>query len=69
MKIKLFEIGRAIRDLQVPEGATLAEALCGIFENAEVEVRVNGSPATRNTELNDQDVVTAIPKMEGGGCK
>ena len=67
MKIKLLKLGHSARELDVPAGSTLGEAL-GQAElgHSGHSLAINGLGAGLTTALSDGDVLTLIPKVEGG---
>ncbi len=69
MKIKLLKLGHSTRELDVPAGSTAGDVLeVGESTHAGYSLAVNGLGAGLTTGLVDGDVLTLIPKVEGGGC-
>ena len=67
MKIKVLRLGHSATTIEVPAGAAIGEAL----ESNEIpsdgySISVNGLGAGPHTALGDADVVTLVPKVEGG---
>ena len=67
MKIKVLKLGSCAREVDAEVNATVAEAL----EKAELpsqgySVSVNGMGAGLSTALGEGDIVTLVPKVEGG---
>ena len=67
MRIKLVRLGHSARVVETEDGALLSEVL----STAEVpsqghSISVNGLGAGGSTALGDGDVVTLVPKIEGG---
>jgi sulfur carrier protein ThiS len=70
MKIKVLRLGHSAMVIEVPAGTPIEEAL----ETHEIprqgySVSVNGLGAGPVTALGDGDVVTLVPKVEGGSCR
>ena len=67
IRIRIVELGRAVRVAFEPPGATLSDVLSrnGI-DPAGRDVRVAGRPATGSDVLSDGDLVTVIPRIRGG---
>ena len=67
MKIKVLRLGHSATVIEVPAGVSIEEAL----ESNEIprhgySISVNGLGASPHTTLGDDDVVTLVPKVEGG---
>ncbi len=67
MKIKLLKLGHSARELDIPAGSTMGDAL----EHADLghsghSLSINGLGAGLTTALTDGDIVTLVPKVEGG---
>ena len=67
MKIKMLKLGHSAREIDVPSGSTIADAL----ETADVgydgySIALNGLGASSTTSVSDGDVLTLVPKVEGG---
>ena len=67
MKIKVLKLGRSTTEVEVPAGSVVEEAL----EKAEVDydgysLTINGAGTSLGSVLNDNDIVTMVPKIEGG---
>ena len=67
MKVKVLKLGSCAREVDVEVNATVAEAL----DKAELpsqgySVSVNGMGAGLSTALGEGDIVTLVPKVEGG---
>ncbi len=67
MQIKLLKLGHSARVLDIPAGSTIGDAL-GQSEIAHEghTIAINGLGAETTTALNDGDVLTLVPKVEGG---
>ena len=67
MQIKLLKLGHSVRVLDIPAGSTIGDAL-GVSELAHEghTIAINGLGAATTTALNDGDVLTLVPKVEGG---
>ena len=67
MKVKLLKLGSCAREVDADVNATVQEAL----DKAELpsqgySVSVNGMGAGLSTALGEGDIVTLVPKVEGG---
>ena len=67
MKVKVLKLGSCAREVNAEVNATVQEAL----ETAELpsqgySVSVNGMGAGLSTALGEGDIVTLVPKVEGG---
>ena len=67
LKVKVLRLGHSAHVLEIPAGSTVEEAL----ESHEIprkgySISVNGLGAGPHTSLGDGDVVTLVPKVEGG---
>ena len=67
MKVKVLKLGSCAREVDADVNATVQEAL----ERAELpsqgySVSVNGMGAALSTALGEGDIVTLVPKVEGG---
>ena len=67
MKVKVLRLGHSATVIDVPAGSSIEEAL----EANEVprhgySISVNGLGASPHTSLGEGDVVTLVPKVEGG---
>jgi sulfur carrier protein ThiS len=67
MQIKILKLGHSATQAEIPHGSTVEEAL----EKADIpfsgySISVNGMGAGPSTALTEGDVVTLVPKVEGG---
>ena len=67
MKVKVLKLGSCAREVDAEANATVQEAL----DKAELpsqgySVSVNGMGAGLSTALGEGDIVTLVPKVEGG---
>ena len=67
MKVKVLKLGSCAREVDAEVNATVQEAL----DKAELpsqgySVSVNGMGAGLSTALGEGDIVTLVPKVEGG---
>ncbi len=67
MKVKVLKLGSCAREVEAEANATVQEAL----DKAELpsqgySVSVNGMGAGLSTALGEGDIVTLVPKVEGG---
>lgn len=64
--VKIAKLGSRVVEVSL-ENATVSDALRASGINAEgFELRVNGVPATLDTQLVESDVVTLVPQIRGG---
>ena len=67
MQIKVLRLGHSAQVIEVPAGSSVNEALAQAeVPSAGYAISVNGLGAGSNTALGDGDVVTLVPKVEGG---
>ena len=67
MKIKVLKLGSATREADLPAGSTVSDALAKVdLESAGYSLTVNGLGASLGASLCDHDIVTLVPKVEGG---
>ena len=67
MNIKILRLGHSARNSEAPAGATIAEVLDAVsLPSTGYAISVNGLGASTTTALADGDVVTLVPKIEGG---
>ena len=67
MKIKVLRLGHSARNTETPAGTTIAELLVAEdISTAGYAISVNGLGASGSTALADGDVITLVPKVEGG---
>ena len=67
MNIKILRLGHSARHVDIAAGTTIAEVLDS--ESLPTEgyaISVNGLGASNSTALAEGDVVTLVPKVEGG---
>jgi sulfur carrier protein ThiS len=69
MQIKVLKLGHSTRHIDVPAGSTVSEAL----KEAELgfqgySLTLNGLGVGAETQVSEGDIVTLVPKVEGGGC-
>lgn len=66
-KIKILKLGESAKEVEIPEGRTIAEAIIAAGFSAEhCTIMKNGSPANTITPISEGDVVTLSVKIEGG---
>ena len=67
MQIRILRLGHSARHVDIAAGTTIAEVLDS--ESLPTEgyaISVNGLGASNSTALAEGDVVTLVPKVEGG---
>lgn len=67
MNVKILRLGHSAQQTEAPEGSTIADVL----EQASVpsegySITINGLGAGLGAGVSDGDVVTLVPKVEGG---
>ena len=68
MNVKVLRLGHSATVVDVPAGSTVEEALdSNEIPRAGYSISVNGLGAGPHTTLGESDVVTLVPKVEGGG--
>ena len=67
MKVKVLKLGSCAREVDAEVNATVAEALDKAdLPSQGYSVSVNGMGAGLSTALGEGDIVTLVPKVEGG---
>ena len=69
MKVKILRLGHSASHTDAPEGSTVSDVLsqAGVpFEG--YSISINGLGAGLTAQLAEGDVVTLVPKVEGGSC-
>jgi sulfur carrier protein ThiS len=67
MKIKILRLGHSARHVETAAGTTIAELLEREDLSAEgYALSVNGLGASTSAVVADGDVITLVPKVEGG---
>jgi sulfur carrier protein ThiS len=67
MKVKVLRLGHSATVIEVPAGTAIEEALdTNDIPRQGYSVSVNGLGAGPATVLGEGDVVTLVPKVEGG---
>jgi len=67
MKVKVLKLGHSGTVIEVPHGSTVEEALNkGEIPFSGHSISVNGLGAGPGVALSEGDVVTLVPKVEGG---
>lgn len=67
MNIRILRLGHSARHFEIAAGATIADVLAeSDLPSAGHAISVNGLGASSTTALADGDVVTLVPKVEGG---
>ena len=70
MKIKVLRLGHSATTIEVPAGTAIGEALeSDDIPTTGYAISVNGLGAGSHTALGDGDVITLVPKVEGGASK
>ncbi len=67
MQIKVLRLGHSARHVDIAAGATVGEVLAREdLPTQGYAISVNGLGASQTTVLSPDDVVTLVPKVEGG---
>ncbi len=67
MKVKVLRLGHSATTIEVPAGTPIEEALeSNDIPRQGYAISVNGLGAGPATALGDGDVITLVPKVEGG---
>lgn len=67
IKVKIVKNGDKPREVEVPTGAKVAEALSKAqIKGDGARTQVNGKAATRATVLQDGDIISLVPQIRGG---
>ena len=67
MKVKVLKLGSCAREVEAEVNATVQEALDKAdLPSQGYSVSVNGMGAGLSTALGEGDIVTLVPKVEGG---
>ena len=67
MRVKILKLGSATREVDIPAGSNVTDALAKAeLDNAGYSLTVNGMGCGAGTSLSDHDIVTLVPKVEGG---
>lgn len=65
--VKIARLGDQVVEYFIEDGATVGTILDEAGINPEgYDLRVNGVPSSRDTTLEDGDVITLIPPVKGG---
>lgn len=67
MKVKVLKLGEAATETDVPAGSTVGDVITASKYGDEGYTRtLNGQIVFDSTRVNDGDIVTLAPKVEGG---
>ena len=67
MKVKILRLGHSATQAEAPEGSIIEDVLSQAGVPSEgYSVTINGLGAGLSAQLGDGDVVTLVPKVEGG---
>ena len=67
MQIKILRLGHSTRNVDIAAGSTIQEALDHETLSAQgYALSINGLGCSTSTALAEGDVVTLVPKVEGG---
>ncbi|MCC6157017.1 MAG: MoaD/ThiS family protein [Deltaproteobacteria bacterium] len=67
MRVKVLKLGHSTRESEVPAGSNVQNVLDKVdFDPAGYSVTINGLGASLSAAVSDGDIVTLVPKVEGG---
>jgi len=67
MKVRLLKLGHAAKEVDVPAGASVEEAIeASGFETDGYAITTNGTGAMLSSPVHEGDVIALVPKVEGG---
>ncbi len=68
MKVKVWCLGRAAKEIEVSDGTTVEQAIqqAGFPKDSSYTRHVNGSPAFDTDILQEGNVLTMVPQVKGG---
>lgn len=67
MRVKVLKLGHSTRESEVPAGSNVQNVLDKVdFDPAGYSVTINGLGASTSAAVSDGDIVTLVPKVEGG---
>jgi sulfur carrier protein ThiS len=68
MKCKVLTLGRAAREVEVADGATVADAItaAGAPKDSAYTRHLNGSPCFDSDVIVEGCVITLVPQVKGG---
>jgi sulfur carrier protein ThiS len=68
MKVKVLCLGRSAKEIELPSGATVEEAIqtSGFPKDSAYTRHINGHPSFDSDILQDGDVLTLVPQVKGG---
>ena len=67
MKVKILRLGHSAHHTEAPEGSTVGDILSTAGVPCDgYSLTVNGLGAGPNASVVDGDVITLVPKVEGG---
>lgn len=73
INVAFLKLREKMKDLVVPNGSVVANVLdkanvrVNVSNPSELDIRVNGKPASLLQVVNDSDVIYLAPKVDGGG--
>jgi len=67
MRVKVLKLGHSTREADVPAGSNIENVLNKAdFDPAGYSITINGLGAGLGAAVSDGDIVTLVPKVEGG---
>jgi hypothetical protein len=71
MKVKVLTLGRAAREVELPDSSTVSDAItaAGAPKDGAYTRHLNGSPCFDSDQVVEGAVVTLVPQVKGGGLE
>ncbi len=68
MKVRVLKLGHSAKEIDVPAGTTVEDALeqSKLDQEEGYSVTVNGVGANLSAQIREGDVIALTPKVEGG---
>lgn len=67
MKVRLLKLGHAAKEVDVPAGSSVEEAIkASGFDTEGFSISCNGSGAMLSSPVHEGDVIALVMKVEGG---
>ena len=67
MKVKVLKLGQAAKELDIPSGTTVEEAInMSGFSMDGYSVALNGTGANLSAHVQEDNIISLVPKIEGG---
>ena len=67
MKVKVLKLGQAAKELDIPAGTTVEEAInMSGFSIDGYSIALNGTGANLSAHVQEDNIISLVPKIEGG---